>query len=88
MEESDQKEAQESIRHYVWSGFYSPDEIARIIGEELFEPETFDKAWLNTQIAEEFSKKHLDEQAWPEPTDCERLDKVFAELQVKKIIAL
>jgi hypothetical protein len=88
MADSDKEEARESIRHYVWSGFYSADEIAEIICEELFDPETIDKSWATAQIAAEFDKKRLDEQTWQHPTDCERLDAVFAELQQKKIITL
>lgn len=82
------EEAQSSIRHYVWSGFYESDEIVEILCEDIFEPGELDENWVREQLDSEFARKHLDETTWASPTDCDRLDQAFAELEENHIIAL
>ena len=85
---SEQDDAIERIRHYVWSGFYKPDEIAEIVCEEMFAPGTLNEDWVRGQISSEFERKHAEETSWGATTDCERLDMAFAELERRHVIAL
>ena len=86
MEEQD--DAIEQIRHYVWSGFYQPDEVAEIVCGELFEPGVLDEDWVGERIAAEFAQKRTEEASWETPTDCDRLDLAFAQLRQRRIITL
>ncbi|WP_050028164.1 hypothetical protein [Verrucomicrobium sp. BvORR034] len=81
-------EALERIRHYVWTGFYQPEEIAEILCNDCFEPDTLDENWVLEQISSEIDRKLAEENSWKTPTDCDRLDQAFAELEKRNIIAL
>ena len=86
----DEKHLQESIRFWVWSGFYDKDEAAEHL-DNLYEddPElTVDKAVMQKTLDTEFTAKAIAEKAWPKETDCDRLDKAFAELHRNGICAL
>src|SRR4051812_41321803 len=80
--------ALQTVRHYVWSGFYEPVEIQERICEELFEPGTIDTAWVRQRIDEEFQNKVEAEAAWAPVTDCDCLDQAFRVLEGKGVIAL
>jgi hypothetical protein len=76
----------ESIKSWIWSGFYDPDEIQVMIGDIL--EEDADEAMLRGAVEPEFDRKHDAEQSWPVETDCDRLDAAFAELSDNGILAL
>jgi hypothetical protein len=75
-----------SIKSWVWSGFYDRDRIHEMI-EDIMEDDA-DETMLRRLIDSELEKRHSEEQNWPEETDCDRLDKVFAMLTQQKIVAL
>ena len=74
------------IHMWVWSGFYSRDDVNENLNDIL--EEDVDEAKLRQLIAEEFSAKLTQELNWPITTDCDRLDLVFRELNNAKVIAL
>ena len=76
----------ENIRTWVWSGFYSPEEVDEFI-DDILEPDA-DEAMLRAAVLPEFEKKAAAEASWPARTDCDRLDDAFAELNAAGIIAL
>jgi len=76
----------DSIRTWVWSGFYSPAEVDQNI-DDILEPDA-DEAMLRAAVLPEFEKKAAAEASWPEQTDCDRLDDAFEELNAAGIIAL
>ncbi|WP_149114961.1 DUF6891 domain-containing protein [Limnoglobus roseus] len=80
--------AVESVRQFVWSGFYDADGIVEMIDEAVLSPGELDHGWLRARIEEEFRKKRADELAWPAITDCDRLDQVFELLEQQGILAL
>ncbi len=81
------EEARDSIRYYVWSGYYDADEVFTIIDEEVFDGDGEDEAWLRGAIRREFRKKREAERDWPEVTNCDRLDRVFEALRGRGILA-
>jgi hypothetical protein len=76
------------IKTWVWSGFYTPDDVDERIGDLLEEEEDADEAMLRAAVAPEFAAKARAEAAWPGTTDCDRLDQAFAKLDAQGIIAL
>ncbi len=78
----------ESLRQYVWSGFFDANEIVEMIDEAVFRPGEIDHSWLRVQIEEEFRKKRAAEPTWPAVTDCDRLDQVFDSLERQGILSL
>ncbi len=77
----------DSIRHFVWSGFY--DDVDEIV-ERVVEVDEAgcDPAWLRDRVEEEFDRKRAEEPTWPDVTDCDRLDRVFGSLAWQGVIAL
>jgi hypothetical protein len=75
-----------TIKSWVWSGFYSPDEIHEMI-DDILEDDA-DEAMLRAAVAPEFDKKFAAEASWPDTTDCDRLDQAFDKLNSRGIIAL
>lgn len=75
-----------AIESWVWSGFYSPNEIDAMIDDNL--EDDADEEMLRAAVALEFDKKAAAEGSWPDTTDCDRLDQAFEELHSHGIIAL
>ena len=75
-----------AIKDWVWSGFYSPDEVDEMI-DDILEDDA-DEAMLRSAVAPEFDKKAAAEASWPATTDCDRLDQAFEELNSRGVIAL
>ncbi len=91
------EEIQEIINFYVWSGLYTQEEIEEIIlktvrEEYLYFPEPGDGEINETEIrriiATEYQKKKSEELTWRTETDCDRLDRVFEELNAQGILAI
>jgi hypothetical protein len=76
----------DSIKTWVWSGFYSPEEVDEFIGDVL--EDDADEAMLRAAVGPEFRKKAAAEASWPARTDCDRLDDAFEQLNAAGIIAL
>jgi hypothetical protein len=76
----------DSIKTWVWSGFYSADEVYEMI-EDILEDDA-DEQLLRSLIDPEFEKKLTAEKDWPQQTDCDRLDFAFESLNSNGIIAL
>lgn len=76
----------DSIRRWVWSGFYSRKQIDDMISDIL--EDGADEPFLRASVEPEFEKKAVAEESWPATTDCDRLDFAFAELNRRGIIAL
>jgi hypothetical protein len=76
----------DAIRNWVWSGFYSPDEVNALI-DDILEDDA-DEAMLRAAVAPEFERKAAAEASWPDTTDCDRLDHAFEELNARGVIAL
>jgi hypothetical protein len=76
----------DTIKLWVWSGFYSPDEVQEMI-EDILE-DGCDEVMLRAAIAPEFARKREAEQAWPAITDCDRLDVAFWRLHEAGVCAI
>ena len=68
----------ESVKKWVWSGYYLPDDVHEMLDEIL--EEEVDESAMRQAIDAEFARKAEEEQAWPSVTDCDRLDTVFIAL--------
>lgn len=75
-----------AIKHWVWSGFYGPDEVQEMIADIL--EEDADESMLRDAVGQEFAAKSAAEVSWPDRTDCDRLDIAFAALNRSGIIVL
>lgn len=82
----DEKYVRESIRTHVWSGFYDRADTEQMM-EEILEGDV-DADEMRRFIASEFAAKAAAERTWPKETDCDRLDRAFAELHRSGICAL
>ncbi|WP_295862422.1 hypothetical protein [uncultured Xanthomonas sp.] len=76
----------DEIRKWVWSGFYSQDEIQEML-EDILEDDC-DEAMLRASVASQWQAKQQAEQTWPTQTDCDRLDALFEQLHASGICAL
>ena len=76
----------DAIRSHVWSGFDSPADVHRVI-DDLLEGDA-DEGLLRAAVGPEFARKQAAEKAWPQTTDCDRLDAAFETLNATGIIAL
>ncbi len=75
-----------AIHKWVWSGFYSPEEVDLMIDDIL--EEDAHEAMLRDAVAPEFTKKEEEEKTWPQVTDCDRLNAVFAALDKRRVLCL
>jgi hypothetical protein len=80
-------QALQRICHYVWSGFYSSQDIEQIC-QYTFEFGKTGMDWVRACIDQQFADKFEQQLEWPEKTDCDRLDEAFAALEKFCIIAL
>ena len=76
----------EAIHIWVWSGFYTPDEVDSMI-DDILESDANEKM-LRDEIIPEFAKKRDAEKSWPKITDCDRLNLVFDALDKRGILSL
>lgn len=74
------------IEQWVWSRFYSADQIESMIDDVL--DDDCDADMLRDCIAQEIERKSAAEAGWPATTDCDRLDQAFRELDAQGICAL
>lgn len=76
----------DSIKTWVWSGFYTPEEVDEMI-DDILEDDA-DEDFLRAQVVPEFERKLAEEASWPAKTDCDCLDTAFETLNSSGIIAL
>lgn len=87
------------IHDHVWGGFLGEDEVVEIVleaereereyhPEEGDEDDPLDEEAIVRAIRAEFARKREAEQTWPAETDCDRLDRVFADFSAHGIVAL
>lgn len=76
----------DAIRKWVWSGFYTAQEVDSMI-DDILEDDAHE-GYLRGAVGTEFAKKGADEKTWPDETDCDRLDSVFAALEERNILCL
>jgi hypothetical protein len=74
------------IKGWVWSGYYSADDINRMINEIL--DASCDEKALRAAIVPQLAAKIAAEKNWPSVTDCDRLDSVLYRLHEDGICAL
>jgi hypothetical protein len=79
--------ARESIARYVRYGFYRPAEVERIVGEDVLGGEAPRKR-VRELVRAEVARHKAEQEAWPEVTDCDRLDQAFAALRAEGILAI
>ena len=80
---------EERLKVYVWSGFYQRNQIVeRLEDEDESEGEVIPPLELARIVDNEIMVKREAEKAWPDRTDCDKLDQAFALLESNRIIAL
>src|SRR4051794_32529957 len=76
------------IRAQVRGGFEDRGRILEIFCEEMYAPGELDPAEVEAAIDDARAAYEAEKAGWPEVTDCDRLDAVFASLKRRGIIAL
>lgn len=85
MTDSEQHVA-DSIAQWVWSGFYTRDDIEQMMDDIV--DDDCDVDALRSLIGPRLREKQKAERSWPALTECDRLDKVFYDLHEQGICAL
>ena len=81
-------ETEEEITVLVRTAFYEKSRLIEIVCEEMFKPGELDRSEVSAAIDAALLKRSEEKKAWPEITDCDRLDTAFAALEKRGIIAL
>jgi hypothetical protein len=76
------------IDGFVRGGFESRDRIVEILTEEMHEPGELDADEVQSAVDAAVRTHEREKLSWPDVTDCDRLDAVFAALTDKGIVAL
>jgi hypothetical protein len=76
------------IEALVRGGFEERAQIIEIFCEEMYAPGELDEAEVTATVDAAFASLARAKATWPATTDCDRLDKVFATLNSRGIIAL
>lgn len=79
--------AREYIERYVRYGFYRPAEVEEIVGEDVLGGELPHKR-VRELVKAEVARQKVEQESWPEVTDCDRLDRAFAALRSEGILAI
>ncbi len=80
---------EERLKVFVWSGFYQRDQILGYLSEDAEgEGEEISARDLARIVDNELAIKREAEKAWPDRTDCDKLDDAFAQLRATGLIAL
>jgi hypothetical protein len=74
------------IHMWVWSGFYTKEDVNENLNDIL--DDGVDETKMQRLIDEEFIEKSAQESTWLATTDCDRLDMVFRDLNNAMVIAL
>lgn len=82
------REAIAQISFLARSGFEAPERVVELLCEEMYEPGALDASEVAASVKEAFKALEDEMQAWPEITDCDRLDQVFASLNSEGIVSV
>ena len=77
-------EVRDAIRHYVACGFEDAQNVFERITEMY---DAVDEAEIDALVDAAFAARDAEAAAWPEITDCDRLDRAFAALEGAGVIA-
>jgi hypothetical protein len=86
----DQDDLIACIRPLVWGGFESKGEIREICEDHLGQRDWTvpERAWLDQELARQWTKKKAAEKTWPMGTAFDRIDRVFKNIEQSGIMAL
>lgn len=87
----DPEDTRARIHDLVWCGFHPDADVAWMITDEYLDPDELtaeDRAWVKAEAARACAEKREAEAGWPERTEYDRLEAVFAQLRSEHIIAL
>ena len=88
-DENLKNEVLEFIKQEVRFGFDNQEDILESVWSAGFENEDqLNEGWLKQVIAEHYNQQQTESKKWTNPTDFDKLAKVFDELNQEKIIAL
>jgi hypothetical protein len=77
------------IRFWAWSGYYGLEMASEMLEDQLSEAwGDVDAEKMRRSLAEAFREKADAEARWPAETDCDRLDRAFAQLEKLGICAV
>lgn len=76
-----------TIRDYVEIGMEDEEEIADIVGRDMYGGE-LDDDWLRAEIASAVAARREEAKDWPAVTDCDRIAQAFESLREQHIVAL
>ena len=76
----------ETVRSWVWSGFYDMDDIAEMLHDIVEEDGDEERGLACAET--EFLRKRAAEASWESQTDCDRLDAAFEALFERGVLAL
>lgn len=85
MTDSEQHVA-DSVRQWIWSGFYTHSDIEQMIDDIVDDDCDVDE--LKSLIGPGLREKQRAERSWPPLTDCDLLDQIFHDLHEQGICAL
>jgi len=74
------------IRTWVKSGWYTPEEVEQMLEDIVEEDDDADALRKFVQV--QFRTQDSEEASWPGETDCDRIDRAFAAISSKGIVAL
>jgi hypothetical protein len=75
-------ETTDEVAVLVRSGFYEKHRLMDVFCEEMYAPGELDPDEVSATIDAEFEKWEAEKQAWPDVTDCDRLDSAFAAMRI------
>lgn len=82
-----EESAREYIEQFVRFGFYQPDEIERIVGDDMLGGE-LPRERIRELVEAEVARQKAEQESWPAETDCDRLDRAFVALRTAGILAI
>jgi hypothetical protein len=81
-------ELEDEIDHLVRAAFLGKRRLLALVCRDMYAPGEVDKAQVKALIAATLREVIAEQASWPEVTDCDRLDRVFAALRKRHLIAL
>ncbi len=83
------KNIQEQIEYRVKAGFEIREDIIEILVEMVEEEYERDDQtiYIESLIDKLFSQHDKEQNTWKDPTDCDKIDDIFAKLEEKGIVA-
>lgn len=78
----------QEVALHIRGGFDDRDRVVEAFCEEIYEPGELDPEEVEAAVDAAFARLEAEKAGWPEVTDCDRLDAVFAALRQRGIVAL